>query len=61
MKEVAIIGAGIHPFGRFEKQSYVELGQHAAQMALQEDVSPGNFRRENPEADGSNRNSDLRY
>jgi len=36
VKEVAIIGVGIHPFGRFEGKSYLELGQEAAQMALQD-------------------------
>lgn len=36
MKEVAIIGVGIHKFGRFENKSYLELGQEAAQMALQD-------------------------
>lgn len=34
MREVAIIGAGIHKFGRFDGKSYVEIGQEAAQMAL---------------------------
>jgi len=36
MKEVAIIGVGIHKFGRFENKSYLELGQEAAQMALRD-------------------------
>jgi acetyl-CoA C-acetyltransferase len=35
MRDVAIIGAGIHPFGRFEK-SYEELGAEAARAALQD-------------------------
>lgn len=36
MKEIAIIGVGIHKFGRFENKSYLELGQEAAQMALRD-------------------------
>jgi len=36
MKEVAIIGAGIHKFGRFENKSYLDLGQEAAQMAMKD-------------------------
>ncbi len=36
MREVAIIGVGIHQFGRFESKSYLELGQDAARMALQD-------------------------
>jgi acetyl-CoA acetyltransferase len=36
MKEVAIIGVGIHKFGRFENKSFLALGQEAAQMALQD-------------------------
>lgn len=36
MKEVAIIGIGIHKFGRFENKSYLELGQEAAQMVLRD-------------------------
>lgn len=36
MKEVAIIGVGIHRFGRFETKSYLEFGQEAAQMALRD-------------------------
>lgn len=36
MKEVAIIGAGIHKFGRFENKTYQELGQEAAKMALRD-------------------------
>jgi len=36
MKEIAIIGVGIHKFGRFETKSYLELGQEAAQMALRD-------------------------
>ncbi len=34
MAEIAIIGVGIHKFGRFEGKSYVEIGQEAARMAL---------------------------
>ncbi len=36
MKEVAIIGVGIHKFGRFDNKTYLELGQEAAQMALKD-------------------------
>lgn len=35
MREVAIIGAGIHKFGRFN-ESYIEIGQTAARNALQD-------------------------
>lgn len=35
MKDVVIIGAGIHPFGRFDK-SAEEIGSYAARMALQD-------------------------
>ncbi|HWL47038.1 MAG TPA: thiolase family protein [Sphingomonadaceae bacterium] len=35
MKDVVIIGAGIHPFGRFDKTAE-EIGSHAARMALQD-------------------------
>jgi acetyl-CoA C-acetyltransferase len=35
VNDVVIIGAGIHPFGRFEK-SYEELGAEAARAALQD-------------------------
>lgn len=36
MREVAIIGTGIHKFGRFDNKTYLELGQEAAQMALKD-------------------------
>src|SRR5574337_2063040 len=36
MKPVYIAGVGIHPFGRFDAQSVVDLGQAAVRMALQE-------------------------
>lgn len=36
MKKVAIIGVGIHKFGRFENKTYLDLGQEAARMALQD-------------------------
>jgi acetyl-CoA C-acetyltransferase len=35
MKDVVIIGAGIHPFGRFDKTAE-EIGSYAARMALQD-------------------------
>jgi len=34
VREVAIIGAGIHPFGRFDDKSYIQIAQEAARMAL---------------------------
>jgi len=34
LKEVSIIGVGIHKFGRFEGKSYIEMGQEAVKMAL---------------------------
>jgi len=36
VREVVIIGAGIHPFGRFEDKSYIQIGQEAAKMALKD-------------------------
>ena len=36
MKEIAIIGVGIHKFGRFGDKSYMEMGQEAARMALKD-------------------------
>lgn len=36
MKDVAILGIGIHKFGRFENTSYVEMGQEATHMALRD-------------------------
>jgi acetyl-CoA C-acetyltransferase len=36
MKEIAIIGVGMHKFGRFDNETYLELGQEAAQMALKD-------------------------
>ena len=36
MREVAIIGAGIHPFGRFENETYIQIGQYAARAALRD-------------------------
>lgn len=36
MKEVTIIGAGIHKFGRFDNKTYVEIGQEAVLMALKD-------------------------
>jgi acetyl-CoA C-acetyltransferase len=36
MKEVSIIGVGIHPFGRFENKSYIEIGMEAVEMALKD-------------------------
>jgi acetyl-CoA acetyltransferase len=35
MKDVVIIGAGIHPFGRFDKTAE-EIGSYAARMALKD-------------------------
>jgi acetyl-CoA acetyltransferase len=36
MSAVHIIGVGMHPFGRFEEESYIDLGRDAAQLALQD-------------------------
>ena len=35
MREVAVIGAGIHPWGKFPNKSFVELGTVAARNALE--------------------------
>jgi len=34
VREVVIIGAGIHPFGRFDDKSYIQIAQEASRMAL---------------------------
>ena len=34
MREVSIIGVGIHKFGRFEDEPYTKLGLDATKMAL---------------------------
>jgi len=34
MREVCIIGAGVHNFGRFADETYIEIGQKAARDAL---------------------------
>ncbi|MDR1874540.1 MAG: thiolase family protein [Synergistaceae bacterium] len=36
MREIVIIGAGIHRFGRFDDESYIQIGQEAARKALQD-------------------------
>ena len=36
MREIAIIGAGIHKFGRFENETYIEIGQAAVRDALKD-------------------------
>ncbi len=36
MKDVAIIGIGIHKFGRFGGKPYIKMGQEATDMALQD-------------------------
>lgn len=36
MEEIAIIGVGIHKFGRFENKSYLDMGREAAAMALKD-------------------------
>ena len=36
MREVAIIGVGIHPFGRFPNETYIEIGQAAVRDALRD-------------------------
>ena len=43
-RPVAIAGVGIHPFGRFEQRSVVDLGREAVRTALAAaGVSPGGF------------------
>lgn len=36
MEEAVIAGVGIHKFGRFDNESYVEIGRQAAVMALKD-------------------------
>ena len=36
MREVAIIGVGMHPFGRFDDKSYVDMGREATVRALKD-------------------------
>ena len=36
MRETVIIGAGIHKFGRFDNESYIQIGQEAARNALKD-------------------------
>jgi len=36
MRDVSIIGVGIHPFGRFEEKSYQDIGLEAAIAALKD-------------------------
>ncbi|MDP2954573.1 MAG: thiolase family protein [Chloroflexota bacterium] len=36
MREVAIIGVGMHPFGRFDDKSYVDIGREATVAALKD-------------------------
>ena len=34
MREVVVLGVGIHPFGRFGDKSAIEMGAEAVRMAL---------------------------
>jgi acetyl-CoA acetyltransferase len=36
MHDVAIIGVGLHPFGRFADTSAIEMGAHAARVAMKD-------------------------
>ncbi|MFC1980854.1 thiolase family protein [Chloroflexota bacterium] len=36
MRKVSIVGIGIHPFGRFDDETYEEIGLQAARMAMQD-------------------------
>jgi acetyl-CoA acetyltransferase len=36
MREVSIVGFGIHKFGRFDDESYIDIGLTAAKMALKD-------------------------
>ena len=36
MRDVMVLGVGVHPFGRFEDKSYEDLGQIAVKAALED-------------------------
>jgi acetyl-CoA acetyltransferase len=36
MRDVSIIGIGIHPFGRFDDKTYIDMGLEATDMALKD-------------------------
>ncbi len=36
MREVAVLGVGMHPFGKFRDKTFVEMGVHATTAALQD-------------------------
>ena len=36
MREVAIVGVGIHPFGRFDGKGFEEIGLEAVMGALRD-------------------------
>ncbi len=36
MENIAIVGVGMHPFGRFEDKSYIDMGVEAINMALKD-------------------------
>ncbi len=36
MREVAVLGVGMHPFGKFRDKTFVDLGVFATRMALQD-------------------------
>ena len=36
MRDVAVIGVGMHPWGKFPEKDFVELGHVAAREALQD-------------------------
>ena len=36
MRKVAIVGVGLHPFGRFGEKPYQQIGQEAVRMALKD-------------------------
>jgi acetyl-CoA C-acetyltransferase len=59
MPDVAIIGVGLHPFGRFPGKSAIEMGAHAVRLALRDagvewrDVQfafGGSYEADNPDA-----------
>ena len=36
MRDVAVLGVGMHPFGKFQDKSVTELCRHATEAALQD-------------------------
>ncbi|MHB1342830.1 MAG: thiolase family protein [Thermoleophilia bacterium] len=36
MRDVMVLGVGVHPFGRFDEKSFEDIGQHAVKEALRD-------------------------